>query len=324
MRPILFQYGSISVASYPLFYGLGLGLAGLTFAFLMRRSGVEVRRAIQYWFFVTIAVVLGGRILYLIICAKPNEPWNWSFLSLESGGEVLYGSLLSGIAVAWILARRWRISCGEVLDAGAICAPIGIAVGRIGCLLEGCCHGTLSKVPWTMQYPKVIDPEGNIVGSAAFVKHLEMGVVSSMDVFSAPVHPVQIYEFFTCTLIAAFMFVLWKAQWLKYQLILLFVSMYCTWRFVAEFFRVEERSFFGLTVYQILSVTIGASSMVALVHLRSKWRLPPGEKASGKDSGERRKTSGLENRGVRRSKGRKKKYTGVLVQRDLTTQMKET
>jgi phosphatidylglycerol:prolipoprotein diacylglycerol transferase len=56
-------------------------------------------------------------------------------------GLVFYGGLAGGATAAWGYCRAWRIPVAGAADAGAPGLALGHAIGRIGCLLGGCCYG---------------------------------------------------------------------------------------------------------------------------------------------------------------------------------------
>ena len=38
-------------------------------------------------------------------------------------------------------------------DVAAPAVAIGIAIGRIGCFLNGCCYGAVCELPWAVRFP---------------------------------------------------------------------------------------------------------------------------------------------------------------------------
>ena len=101
------------------------------------------------------------------------------------GDRMAIGALI-GFALAVAGAARIRgLSPARALDR--LAAPMGVlvAVGRIGCFLEGCDFGAVTGVPWAVTYP---------AGSYAFEAQLAHGLVRAADVTARPVHPTQIYE----------------------------------------------------------------------------------------------------------------------------------
>jgi len=95
----------------------------------------------------------------------------------------IVGALAGGL-VGWALALRalgvrlpWAFAVTRTL-------LVLVGVGRLGCLLAGCCFGTPTDLPWAVAYP---------VGALAHDLHLALGWASSLGP-SRAVHPVPAYE----------------------------------------------------------------------------------------------------------------------------------
>jgi len=75
------------------------------------------------------------------------DPWQFlvRLVSIWDGGIVLYGAVLGG-GIAYLLAyflvfRKQRVSTLKLADIIAPSLAVGLAIGRIGCFLNGCCYG---------------------------------------------------------------------------------------------------------------------------------------------------------------------------------------
>jgi prolipoprotein diacylglyceryltransferase len=91
--------------------------------------------------------IAGARIVYMIQYADQFRGQNLflAFFQIWNGGIVFYGSVFGGI-VGYILFRRFvlrkfGVSDWKLADALAPLIAFGLAVGRIGCYLNGCCWG---------------------------------------------------------------------------------------------------------------------------------------------------------------------------------------
>lgn len=74
-------------------------------------------------------------------------------------------TLIGGAVAAVLYCKKRNISLGRALDVGAaLPVPLGLAIGRLGCLAAGCCYGKPTDswlgmyLPdeygmWTMRYP---------------------------------------------------------------------------------------------------------------------------------------------------------------------------
>lgn len=92
----------------------------------------------------------GARVLYMIqykdqFDAKTPLEWVAAFFQIWNGGIVFYGSLFGGalgyVVFYRVVLRKLNVSTAKLADAIAPLMAVGMAVGRIGCYLNGCCWG---------------------------------------------------------------------------------------------------------------------------------------------------------------------------------------
>ena len=103
------------------------------------------------WLFVS--GILGARILYMIQYANnfPDQSIAGllgAFFKIWEGGIIFYGSALGGTIgyglFYWFVLRRLHIDGWKLADAVAPLLALGLAIGRIGCYLNGCCWGQVA------------------------------------------------------------------------------------------------------------------------------------------------------------------------------------
>ncbi|HKA06087.1 MAG TPA: prolipoprotein diacylglyceryl transferase family protein, partial [Gemmataceae bacterium] len=85
--------------------------------------------------------LLGARITYMI---QYHVPWQQIFKIWE-GGIVLYGGIITGmlafLAFYHFFLKGTGVSLWKLADVAGPALALGIALGRIGCFLNGCCYG---------------------------------------------------------------------------------------------------------------------------------------------------------------------------------------
>lgn len=69
------------------------------------------------------------------------------FAAASEGGLSVFGGLVVGPAAAWLVVRRAGLRLVQWTDTAAIAVAVGYAIGRLGCLLAGCCHGEPTTLP---------------------------------------------------------------------------------------------------------------------------------------------------------------------------------
>lgn len=103
------------------------------------------------WIFV--AGIIGARVLYMIQYSNqfPDKSLGAmaaSFFQIWKGGIIFYGSALGGAIgyglFYWFVLRRLNVSGWQLADAVAPVLALGLAIGRIGCYLNGCCWGQVA------------------------------------------------------------------------------------------------------------------------------------------------------------------------------------
>jgi phosphatidylglycerol:prolipoprotein diacylglycerol transferase len=143
MQQVLFHLPFIG---FPI-YGFGAMLVVALFICTWlagRRSekeGIAKEHIQDLAFWIVIAGIFGARVVFMI---QYGVPW-WDFYKVWQGGLVFYGALAGGI-VGYLLGyryilRRHKLSGWKVADILAPCIALGLAFGRVGCLLNGCCWG---------------------------------------------------------------------------------------------------------------------------------------------------------------------------------------
>ncbi|HLO99359.1 MAG TPA: prolipoprotein diacylglyceryl transferase family protein, partial [Fimbriimonas sp.] len=141
MHPTLIDVGGFKIATF----GLMMVVAFLSSLALLRSRvasrGISGDNANDVAFYSIIFGILGARILFILqdlphYLANRKELFAIQFQGLTSFG----GFIVGGIA-AYLVCRKRKINPMAFLDAAAPAFLLGHAIGRIGCLFNGCCHG---------------------------------------------------------------------------------------------------------------------------------------------------------------------------------------
>jgi len=141
MYPILFQIGPITIYSY----GLMIAVAFITGTFLARqeakRKGLDPEVILNLALGSVISGIIGARLLFIVQNLKYYLDYPMQVFMLHKGGLSFYGGLVMAIIFAAIFLKRLNLSFLNV--ANLICPYLALAqaIGRVGCLLNGCCYG---------------------------------------------------------------------------------------------------------------------------------------------------------------------------------------
>ena len=162
-------------------YGVMLLLAtvcGVTLAaYEGRRMGLhpDIIFGLAFWMF--IFGIAGARLFYVIQYWKNFQGASFfqtvlAAVNMTQGGLVVYGSLIGGLAAAAYYLRKNKLpmlAVGDLIVPGML---VGLALGRIGCLANGCCYGGLCpESPFGAEFP---------VGSPPYVDQLVDGQLLGM------------------------------------------------------------------------------------------------------------------------------------------------
>jgi phosphatidylglycerol---prolipoprotein diacylglyceryl transferase len=126
------EIGPVTIAWHGLMIAVGIVVGGLAVARDTRRRGLEPERIYTIGLIVVAGALVGGRAFYLLEHGRLDDPGAW----LGTVGFTFYGGFIAAaIGIAYYI-RRERLSV-SYLDAIAAGLPLGIAVGRIGDVING-------------------------------------------------------------------------------------------------------------------------------------------------------------------------------------------
>jgi phosphatidylglycerol---prolipoprotein diacylglyceryl transferase len=164
-----------------------------------------------------------------------------------AGGLTYYGGFLGATAAAVFLLRRDKFPFWKAADMAGFAIPMGLAFGRMGCLLAGCCFGAETTLPWGLSFPP---------RSPASEAQAKEHAIESVRMWSHPVHPTQVYESAASLLVAfvCFYVVLPRKRY-DGQVFAAFLALYAIARAIVEVLRRDARGgLFGLSTSQLIGI----------------------------------------------------------------------
>ncbi len=158
---------------------LFLGVVGGTSLSVWRgwRLGLDPDTVMTLIFWGFVPGILGARAYYVV------EYWDDFFtpgatswqtflgtlgkiVNITEGGLVVYGSLAGGLAGFLVYIFKRKLPLWATLDLVAPGMLLGLALGRIGCFMNGCCFGGPCDLPWAVPFP---------IGSPPYVRQVQEG-----------------------------------------------------------------------------------------------------------------------------------------------------
>ena len=246
MYPLIISFGELRVYTYPLFIGFAWGFAFQFAQYLINKLNITFDHFKIFTIGLFAISWVGAKIFFLIFSLTENFRQHLvsSYFWL-GGGFVFYGGLITG--VLFVILYRWLVDKTLTREKLIVLLPaltFGHAIGRIGCLLAGCCYGK------------------------------ETSSFLSIHVHDAFRHPVQLYEAILLMILGV---VITKLIFKKINsdlIIALYFIYYSVIRFLLEFFRGDQvRGIFFdlLSTSQIVSIFILASAIIYLIlHTRRR------------------------------------------------------
>ena len=240
MHPIAFHLFGRPVYWYGIMAAAGF-MAGLVhWNLLARRAGQPRERPGDIALWIMIGGLVGARLLYVLVHIRYFADHPAEILRVDHGGLIFYGGVAGAVVAVIALARRKRTPLWPLGDYAVSALPLGHAFGRIGCFLNGCCHGHPVEGHW----PAVRFPAES---AAAYL----YGRV--------PVHPVQLYEAGANLVLYGALLSLWflPRRFRAGMLVAGYAAGYGLIRFGVEFLRGDERlRHAGLTTAQWASLLL--------------------------------------------------------------------
>ncbi len=169
-------------------------------------------------------------------------------LILGGGGLTIYGAVLGAALGIWVYSKFSNFQFGYFADLIAPGIILSQAVGRVGCLLNGCCYGAPTSLFCGIVYT---DPD-------------------SYGPIGIAVHPTQIYEIVYNLIVFAVLLKLGRRFKPDGSLFLIYMSLYALWRVGIGFLRDGTPFIFGLHPAQVIGLIVLAIAIPIMAY-RTRW-----------------------------------------------------
>lgn len=252
MHPVLVEFGFFRIFTYGLLVASGFFFAILLASHQSKKEGLDPQTILDLCFYILLSAILGARILYVVVEYKFFLTSPLDVFKVWKGGLVYYGGLILAGCFSVYYLRKKQLPIWKVADILAPSIALGQSIGRWGCFFAGCCYGVKTDVPWAITFH---DP-------------------LSLAPLNVPLHPTQIYLSLNALLIFAFLLWLRKRKSFDGQLFWTYGVLYSIGRFVIEYFRGDDRGYFGLlSTSQFIGIFSLALSAFMWANLRHKQKV---------------------------------------------------
>ncbi len=238
--------GGVTIYTYGALVALGFLLGILWILREARFAGFSRDKVADLSFYLIIAAIVGSRLLYVIVEYKRFVANPVDIVKIWEGGLVFYGGLLACLVVAWWYARRQEWTLRGIADIFMPGLAMGHGIGRLGCLMAGCCYGKpVEGAPWwALNFPKT---------------------ASGLAPAGIPLWPTQLME--SIVEFSLFAFLVWLRRRKKFegQIFLTYLILYAILRSILELFRGDTVR--GFVIPGILSTSQTISLVVVIACL---------------------------------------------------------
>lgn len=178
-------------------------------------------------------------------------------VNVAAGGLVVFGALPTAAVAVWWFARRRGLDLLRLADCIAPGLLVGLALGRVGCFLNGCCFGGECELPWAVSFPPRSPP---------WLDQLQRGLLPATagipEVWSRPVHPAQLYSAIDAGLLAWLAVCFTPVARRDGQVFALVLTLHPISRILLEMIRIDEKDALGtpFSISQLISFGLLAAA----------------------------------------------------------------
>jgi phosphatidylglycerol:prolipoprotein diacylglycerol transferase len=253
LDPNVTKIGGLLITWHGVFTAIGI-VAGVWLAVRIAESprvGIDGDTAYTIGMIVVACGLVGARALYVLenYGDSPTIDSVGDIFRITEGGISIYGAIIGGAIGGWIYAWRTKLRAAAGSDAAVFGMLLGMAIGRIGDLINGEHLAKATSLPWGVTYSHINSP--------GFEHSFALG----------PTHPATTYEMIFDIVIIGVLAVMWR---LRPKSGVIFVSaflLYAVMRFCVSFLRVDSHyPLLGLSTPQVTSLLVIIVGLPLLVY----------------------------------------------------------
>jgi phosphatidylglycerol:prolipoprotein diacylglycerol transferase len=251
MDPNIGEFFGLLITWHGFFTAVGI-IAGVWLAVSLaanERVGIDPDTAYTLGMIIVASGIIGARALYVIenYGDNPSIDSFGDIFRINEGGISIYGAIIGGAIGGWAYGLWKRLPSAAGADAAAFGMLIGLAIGRIGDIINGEHFAKTSDLPWAVTYSHP--------NSTAFAREA--------------MHPAVAYEMLGDLAIMGVLWFVWRREPKSGVVFALAFLLYATMRFAVSFLRIDsEEPLLGLSVPQVVSLVV---IPVALALLAFFW-----------------------------------------------------
>jgi phosphatidylglycerol:prolipoprotein diacylglycerol transferase len=250
--PVIVRLGPFALRWYSLMIMVGVSVGVWLSAKFAERRGISADDTYSAAFWVVGGGIIGARLAHVIDRFDFYRADPLKILAIYEGGLAIWGGVLVGGLAGWWYTRRNGIAFWPFADSVAHGTLLGLAIGRIGCIVNGDVAGKPTGGDWGFVYtnPNALLPKA--------------------EYFNVPTHPYPLYEMGLDLILFGLLFLVARRARFDGAVFLAFAVGYSLIRFTLTFVREEEIFLFGLQQAQVLSLLVVVLAAYCYLYLRSQ------------------------------------------------------
>jgi len=235
--PILFHIGPLEIR----WYGVMVALAVIAIVSISLQEAKRLKIAGEHVYNIAVWAVVGGVIFSRVFHVIDK----WSYYSqhpehiIGFAGVAVYGAVFGAFLAIVVYVWIQKLQVWTLLDIVSPGALVGMAIGRVGCVINGCCYGLPTGGEWGFIY-----------------EHS-----NALAPLGVALHPTQMYHI--AWNLAAFG-ILWMLRRRLHptgSVFLLYIALYGAGDLTIRFFREGEPFLFGIQQAQLIGIILLVASI---------------------------------------------------------------
>ena len=265
--PVILDKWGVEVTWHGLFTALGVIIGVAVATAFARRAGYQEDTIYNVALCLVIGGIIGARALYVIENLGDFEDDPLDIIRVNTGGISIYGALIGGTIGGWLYAFIRKVpNLPRGADIAVMGGILGMAVGRIGDVINGEHFADETDLPWGVVYTDPNSPSFIHFNGQRIVQHPAVAYEMIGDIF---IFGILLFIFLRVNR-AGVTFFAW-------------VFLYGLLRTLVSFLRLDDIVFLGLRTAQLIGIGGMVVGLAGVIYLLRK----PGEE--GTERAERRR-----------------------------------
>ena len=252
LDPNIVKIAGLLITWHGFFTAMGI-VAGVWLAVRVAESdrvNIDPDTAYTLGMIVVACGLVGARLLYVVERYGDSSSLDSviDIFRITEGGISIYGAIIGGAIGGWAYGLWKRLPAAAGADAAIFGMFIGLAIGRIGDLINGEHFAKTTSLPWGITYSNPNSP----------------------GFFRDPMHPAVGYEMIGDLVILGLLAFAWKLKPKPGVLFSAAFLLYAIMRFFISLLRIDSKTpAFGLTTPELVSLLVIAVAAPLFVYF---WR----------------------------------------------------